>query len=79
MKNWKTTLIGCVGAIWIAIQPIIATGEFDFSKDWKNLIGAAFVAGFSFVVKDFNVTGGDVINDPNVASVVKESAKTNNP
>ena len=57
MKNWKTTLFGLIGAVWIAVQPLITTGTFDLSKEWKNLVGAAIVAAFSFVAKDFNVSG----------------------
>ena len=57
MKNWKTTLLGLTGAVWIAVQPLITTGTFNLQKEWKNLVGAAIVAAFSFVAKDFNVSG----------------------
>lgn len=57
MKNYKTTIIGALGAIWIAIQPIITTGTFDLGKDWKNLVGAAIVAGLGFAAKDFDISG----------------------
>lgn len=79
MKNYKSTLIGVIGSIWIAIQPFLTTQGFDISKDWKSLVGAAFVAGFGFVVKDFNVTGGTVPNTPNDADVVKETTKVDSP
>lgn len=53
MKNWRTTIIGCIGAAWLAIEPIITTGEIDY----KKLAMAAGVAAFSFLVKDAHVTG----------------------
>lgn len=56
MKNYKTTLFGLAGAIWIAIQPILQTGHFDISKDWPNLVGAAISAGIGYAAKDFNVS-----------------------
>ena len=56
MKNWKTSLCGCLAAVMIAIAPILQTGQFD----WKALIIAALVAAFGFLSKDFNVTGGTV-------------------
>lgn len=75
MKNYKTTVLGLIGAIWLAIQPLIATGTFSLSRDWKNLVGAAIVAAMGFLVKDFNVTGGTIPNTTNDASVVKDTAK----
>ena len=56
MKNWKTTLFGCLAAIMIAVAPLIQTGQID----WKAVIVAALVAGLGFVAKDSNVTGGTV-------------------
>lgn len=60
MKNWKTTLLGFLGAFWILAQPIIANGDFDLNRDWKNLVGAAIAAAFGLLTKDKNVTGGSV-------------------
>jgi hypothetical protein len=57
MKSYKTTIIGVLGAIWLAIQPTITNGNFDLNRDWKNLVGAVLVAAFGFLVKDFNVSG----------------------
>lgn len=54
MKSWKTTLSGCLVAVFVAIQPIIETGVID----WKKVILAGLIAAFSFVAKDSNVTGG---------------------
>jgi len=64
MKNtsWKTTLIGAILAIVIAVQPLIATGTID----WKAVIVAALIAGLGFVAKDSNVTGGTVSNGKTV-------------
>ncbi len=52
MKSWKTTLVGLIGAIAIAIQPYLETGAFDS----KALISAAVVAAFGVLTKDFNVS-----------------------
>jgi hypothetical protein len=61
MKNtsWKTTLIGCLLAIVVAVQPLIATGTID----WKQVIIAALIAALSFVMKDADVTGGTRTNN----------------
>jgi hypothetical protein len=77
--NNKTTILGIIGAIWLTIQPLISTGTFDFSKDWKNIIGAVIVALLGYFAKDYNVTGGTTINTSNDASVVKKSASTDIP
>lgn len=52
--SWKTTVIGCLLAVFIAVQPLISTGEID----WKQVVIAAFIAALSFFVKDADVTGG---------------------
>ena len=57
--SWKTTLIGCILAAVIAIQPLISTGTID----WKQVIIAALVAALSFVMKDSDVTGGSRSNN----------------
>lgn len=56
MKNWKTTLFGCLAAVVIAVQPIIVTGNID----WGKIGIAALIAAFSYFAKDINVTGGTV-------------------
>lgn len=53
MKNWKTTLVGLLIAVLIAIQPIIETGE----AKWTAVILAAAIAAFGFIAKDFDKTG----------------------
>lgn len=78
MKSWKTTVVGLLAAIWFAVQPIIAHGDFVFERDYRSLIYAAIFAAFGFFTKDSNVTGGTVVNSPSDASAVKESAKKNN-
>lgn len=60
MKNWRTSLIGFLGAFWLLAQPIITNGEFDIERDWKSLVGAALAAAFGLMTKDKNVTGGSV-------------------
>lgn len=58
MKSYKTTIIGLILAIIVAVQPMIATGEIN----WKAVGMAALIAAFGFVSKDANVTGGTVAN-----------------
>lgn len=53
MKNWKTTVVGAVGAAALALQSLFATGEVDA----KTALTAAIVAILGFLAKDFNVTG----------------------
>jgi hypothetical protein len=76
LGNYKTTIIGLLGAVWVVVQPLISKGDFVFDRDWKQLIYAALVAGFGFLAKDYNVTGGTVANVPSDASVVKETTKS---
>lgn len=54
--NWRTTLIGCLLAVIIAIEPLLTTGEMN----WEQVGKAALIALFAFLVKDANVTGGTV-------------------
>ena len=56
--SWKTTVVGALLAIVIAVQPILATGTID----WKAVILAALVALLGYLAKDSNVTGGTVSN-----------------
>jgi hypothetical protein len=56
-SNWKTTVAGLVGAIFLAIKPII-NGDFKLSQDWPTLVGAVLVAALGFFAKDHDVTGG---------------------
>jgi hypothetical protein len=54
LTNWKTTLIGALLAIVVAIQPLITTGSIE----WSQVILAALIALLGFLAKDFDVTGG---------------------
>ena len=56
MANYKTTIIGIVMAVLMAMQ------TYDGSKGWKGYAMAAAMAIFGFMAKDFNVTGGTVTN-----------------
>jgi hypothetical protein len=53
MKNWRTTLVGAILAVIIAVQPIITTGAVD----WKAVGLAALVALLGYLAKDAGVTG----------------------
>jgi hypothetical protein len=56
MKNWKTTLAGCVSAALYAGLAILQTGKLDP----KDIALAAGIAALGFLAKDLNVTGGSV-------------------
>jgi hypothetical protein len=54
MKNWKTSLVGCIIAVCVAVQPLLGvTGKLD----WKSIALAAVIALFGFISKDFDKTG----------------------
>lgn len=52
-KNWETTLAGLLGAIAVAIYPLISTGEFN----WNNILIASIIAVVGYFAKSKNVTG----------------------
>jgi hypothetical protein len=53
MKSYKTTIIGAILAVIIAVQPMIETGTIDYKK-----VGlAAIIALFGYIAKDSDVTG----------------------
>lgn len=54
--NWKTTLIGCIGAIVYAVLPLVQGGNIVV----KDIVIAAVVAAVSFMAKDFDTTGNGV-------------------
>ena len=53
MKNWKTTLAGCIGAAVMVVVSLYQTGTVDL----KTLIIAAAIAAVGVLAKDLNVTG----------------------
>lgn len=53
MKSWRTTIIGAIGATFVAIQPLIETGAID----WKSVGIAALIALFGYLAKDAGVSG----------------------
>lgn len=58
MKNWKTTLFGCIGAA-LSFLALYQQNGGDF-KDWKLYLIPLIIAVFGAVSKDHNVTGGTV-------------------
>ena len=52
MKSWKTTIVGAILAVIVAIQPIIETGVID----WKKIGLAALIAVFGYLAKDATAT-----------------------
>ncbi len=55
MKNWKTTLFGALGAVCIALTPIVPQYAEIIAP-----VGAVFTALAAYFAKDSNVTGGTV-------------------
>ena len=53
MKSWKTTLVGAITAVVVALYPIVMSGTFE----WKNVIAGAVIALFGYLAKDHDVTG----------------------
>lgn len=53
MKNWKTTLAGCIGAAVMVVVSLYQTGTIDL----KTLIISAAIAAVGVLAKDLNVTG----------------------
>ena len=72
MKNtsWKTSLIGCILAVVVAVAPILQTGVID----WKAVVIGALLAIAGFLQKDANVTGGNVSNKLTVPPALKTLA-----
>jgi hypothetical protein len=52
-KNWETSLAGLIGAIAVAIYPLLTTGQFN----WNNILIAAIIAVVGYFAKSKNVTG----------------------
>lgn len=58
MKSNKTTTLGLIMAIMIAIKPILdGSGYHIDTKTISELIFAGFTAYFGYVTKDYDVTG----------------------
>ena len=57
VSNWKTTIIGLIGAIATAVYPLLTTGTI--SK--KDILSAVVVAALGWFAKDSNVSGGTVL------------------
>lgn len=55
MKNWKTTLLGILGA-----ATILATSKGWIDNDIAAFIGVIITSLFGINAKDNNVTGGTV-------------------
>lgn len=51
--NWKTTVIGVVGAIIYAVLPLVQGGQIVI----KDIVIAAVVAAIGYFSKDKDVTG----------------------
>lgn len=54
VRNWKTTLAGCIAAIAFAVQELLVSGRITT----EGVIMAAAIAALGVLAKDFDVTGG---------------------
>jgi hypothetical protein len=52
-KNWKTTVSGLVGAIAVAVIPVLQSGKINY----EAIAIAVAIAVLSFFAKDHDVTG----------------------
>ena len=55
-KHYRTTLAGIAGAIFTACYPLIQKGNFDPHTDWPQLVKAAGIALFGYLVPDLKTT-----------------------
>jgi hypothetical protein len=51
--NWRTTVAGLIGAVAIAVEPVITTGLWDKER----IITAAVIGVVSYLAKDAGVSG----------------------
>lgn len=56
MKNWRTTIVGAILAVLLAVQPIV-----DFAAgqpiNWNQVLFAGALALFGYLSKDAGVSG----------------------
>jgi hypothetical protein len=57
MKNWKTTLIGCIIATLGILKTTVEAYQNGTPIDWMKVTICIAVAVFGLVMKDFDVTG----------------------
>jgi hypothetical protein len=72
LTNWKTSGVAAASAILVILNLIYPA---TFTTDVNIKIVGGLTAILALFSKDFNVTGGTVVNNPNDASVVKEATK----
>lgn len=53
MKNWRTTLLGCIAAL----ATYLSTVDWNNPIDWKTLVAPAAFAVWGYLQKDAGVTG----------------------
>jgi hypothetical protein len=58
MKNWKTSLLGLLGGLFMLFGPRLAGDSTAPAVTLHNVLGAAIVAAAGLAAKDHNVTGG---------------------
>lgn len=72
LANWKTSGTAALMAILVILNLIYPT---TFTTDVNVKIVGAITAVLALLAKDSTTTGGTTINEPNDASVVKETGK----
>ena len=65
--NWRTAITGYATSAFLVCEPIIANGNFDIKRDWKQCVFALLAAIYGRVSKDAKTTGlpTDAANQPN--------------
>lgn len=58
MKNWKTSLAGILGAVFMMIGPRLSGDITQPPITAGNLLPAIAIAALGFASKDHDVTGG---------------------
>ena len=53
MKSYKTTILGILAALYVAIEPLVSQGSIDYER----LLWASIIAVAGYIVKDYNVSG----------------------
>lgn len=60
MKNWKTSLVGILGAVFMIIGPRLSGDTTQPPITSGNTIPAIAIAALGILSKDHNVSGGTV-------------------
>jgi hypothetical protein len=80
MKNWKTTSTGLLMIVGALTSLFFTTKNNALNEGSIMAAATGLMGGIGLLAaKDYNVTGGTTVNDPNSATAVKEAATENKP